>query len=142
MCPRAYGTPRHRHASWTFVVRLDWVLAVDLDPPCGACAAPPNYCPIRKTVRCMTQRIVTPCRRCFLARVHPLGRCIFRATHFESLTCTKYFAREWASRNRTLHPCLCKFCFISSPRGYTSFGRTSNVTGELKECLSIMVRCI
>lgn len=46
---RACGTSRRQQTSRTLVVRLDQVLAVDLDPPCGASAAPPNCHPIRKT---------------------------------------------------------------------------------------------
>lgn len=72
-------TSRHRQPGRAFVVRLDRVLAVDPDPPRGASAAPPNYCPIRKTVQCMTQRIVTPCARRASSRT-AAGHAIFRAT--------------------------------------------------------------
>lgn len=75
---RACRASRYRQIRWTFVVRLDRVLAVDLDPPCGACAAPPNYCPIRKTIRGMTQPIVTPYAVVFSPACR--GRTL-RATH-------------------------------------------------------------
>lgn len=80
MCSRVCEAFGYRQAGLTFVVRLDRVFAVDLDPPCSACAEPPNYYPIRKTVCYMTQRIVTPYRRRFLVRVRPFGELIFRAT--------------------------------------------------------------
>lgn len=111
-------------------MRLDQVLAVDLDPPCGASAAPPNCHPIRKTGGRRTYRnalrlyiFLAACvrptsvgfsrhaiRRESGTRVFEFCPCV-ASRHREASGRAKETGVEIARDDYSILPCVCKrFC--------------------------------